>query len=123
VGGESINQEEPEKVHFDASKPELYFQVGVNLSLSDKDDMMTLLQEFRDIFAWSVYEAPGVSSSLACHSLAIPADAKPVQQRRRKLAPERSEIVMEEVGNSYESFKHLQILLTAKYYIITEQKG
>uniref|UniRef100_A0A2N9IJS0 Uncharacterized protein n=1 Tax=Fagus sylvatica TaxID=28930 RepID=A0A2N9IJS0_FAGSY len=73
-------------------------KVGVNLSLSDKDDMMTLLQEFRDIFAWSVYEAPGVSSSLACHSLAIPADAKPVQQRRRKLAPERSEIVMEEVG-------------------------
>ena len=49
--GESIKQEEPEKVHFDPSKPELYFQVGVNLSLSDKDDMITLLREFRDIFA------------------------------------------------------------------------
>jgi ribonuclease HI len=59
--------------------------------------LITLLREFRDIFAWSVYDAPGVSPSLACHSLAIPPDAKPVQQRRRKLAPERSEIIMEEV--------------------------
>uniref|UniRef100_A0A2N9HMF9 RNA-directed DNA polymerase n=1 Tax=Fagus sylvatica TaxID=28930 RepID=A0A2N9HMF9_FAGSY len=81
-----------------AARKGLPEKVGVNLSLSDKDDMITLLQEFRDIFAWSVYEAPGVSSNLACHSLAIPSDAKPVQQRRRKLAPERSEIVMEEVG-------------------------
>ena len=28
---------------------------------------------------------------------AIPPDSKPVQQRRRKLAPERSKIIMEEV--------------------------
>ena len=95
--GESIKQEEPKKVHFDSSKPELYFQVGVNLSSSDKDDLITLLREFSDIFAWSVYEAPGVSPNLACHSLAIPSDARPVQQRRRKLPPERSEIIMEEV--------------------------
>ena len=92
--GESIKQEEPEKVHFDSSKPELYFQVGVNLSLPNKDELVTLLREFRDIFAWSVCEAPGVSPNLACHSLAIPSDARPVQQRRRKLALERSEIIM-----------------------------
>ena len=95
--GESIKQEEPEKIHFDSSNPELYFQVGVNLSLLDRDELITLLLEFRDIFAWSVYEALGVSPDLACHSLAIPSDSKLVQQRRRKLAPERSEIIMEEV--------------------------
>uniref|UniRef100_A0A2N9FR62 Uncharacterized protein n=1 Tax=Fagus sylvatica TaxID=28930 RepID=A0A2N9FR62_FAGSY len=97
VEGESIRQEETEKVHFDPSEPELHFQVGINLSLFDKDELVTLLQEFRDVFAWSVYDAPGVSPSLACHSLAIPLDAKPVQQRRRKLPPERSDIIMEEV--------------------------
>ncbi len=97
MGGESIKQEEPEKIQFDSSNPELYFQVGVNLSLSDRDELITLLLEFRDVFAWSVYEAPGVSPDLACHSLAIPPDSKPVQQRRRKLAPKRSEIIMEKV--------------------------
>jgi hypothetical protein len=97
VEREGIKQDEPEKVHFDLSKPELYFQVGINLFVPDKDELITLLREVQDIFAWSVYEAPGVSPNLACHSLAIPSDAKPVQQRRRKLASERSEIIMEEV--------------------------
>uniref|UniRef100_A0A2N9GP06 Uncharacterized protein n=1 Tax=Fagus sylvatica TaxID=28930 RepID=A0A2N9GP06_FAGSY len=97
VEGESIKQEEAEKVHFDSSEPELYFQVGINLSLFDKNELVALLQEFRDVFAWSVYDAPGVSPSLACHSLAMPLDAKPVQQRRRKLPTERSDIIMEEV--------------------------
>uniref|UniRef100_A0A2N9IBS0 Integrase catalytic domain-containing protein n=1 Tax=Fagus sylvatica TaxID=28930 RepID=A0A2N9IBS0_FAGSY len=60
-------------------------------------DEGSFAEEFRDVFAWSVYEAPGVSPDLACHSLALPSDAKPIQQRRRKLAPEISEIIMEEV--------------------------
>ena len=76
--GESIKQEEPEKIHFDSSNLELYFQVGVSLSLPDRDELIILLQEFQDVFAWSVYEAPGVSPDLACHSLAVLSDAKPV---------------------------------------------
>jgi hypothetical protein len=39
-----------------------------------------------------------VSPDLACHSLGISSDFKPVIQKRRKLAPERLEINMEEVG-------------------------
>ncbi len=76
--GERVKQEELGKVHFVSSEPELYFQVGINLAFPDKDELITLLREFRDVFAWSVYDAPGVSPSLACHSLAIPSDAKPV---------------------------------------------
>jgi hypothetical protein len=60
--------------------------------------LVALLTEFREVFAWSVYEAPGVCSSLACHSLNIFPEAKPVTQKRRKLAPERAEIIMEEVN-------------------------
>uniref|UniRef100_A0A2N9F3Z9 Uncharacterized protein n=1 Tax=Fagus sylvatica TaxID=28930 RepID=A0A2N9F3Z9_FAGSY len=70
---------------------------GVMEINGDQNELVTLLQEFRDVFAWSVYDAPGVSPSLACHSLAMPLDAKPVQQRRRKLPTERSDIIMEEV--------------------------
>jgi hypothetical protein len=51
----------------------------------------------RDVFAWSIYEAPGVSSNLACHALNIGPSYKPVTQKRRKLAPERATIVLEEV--------------------------
>ena len=51
----------------------------------------------RDVFAWSVYDAPGVSPNLACHALNIVPEHKLVAQKRQKLAPERATIVLEEV--------------------------
>uniref|UniRef100_A0A2N9GUT9 Uncharacterized protein n=1 Tax=Fagus sylvatica TaxID=28930 RepID=A0A2N9GUT9_FAGSY len=96
-------EKDPEKVYFDPSKPEFYFLIGTNLSVDDRQGLVTLLMGFRDVFAWSVYEAPGVSLDLACHSLNISGDAKPVSQKRRKLAPERAEIVAKEVERLLEA--------------------
>ena len=79
--GVSAAEEDPEKVHFDSSRPELYFLVGTNLSLTDREELVTLLTEFREVFAWSVYEAPEVCLDLACHSLNISPEAKPVTQK------------------------------------------
>ncbi len=62
------------------------------------DELIALLTKFWKFFSWSVYKAPGVCSNLACHSLNIFLEAKPITQKRRKLAPERAEIVMEEVN-------------------------
>uniref|UniRef100_A0A2N9G5Q6 Integrase catalytic domain-containing protein n=1 Tax=Fagus sylvatica TaxID=28930 RepID=A0A2N9G5Q6_FAGSY len=96
-------EKDPEKVYFDPSEPEFYFLIGTNLSVDDRQGLVTLLMGFRDVFAWSVYEAPGVSPDLACHSLNISGDAKPVSQKRRKLAPERAEIVAKEVERLLEA--------------------
>uniref|UniRef100_A0A2N9F3B0 Uncharacterized protein n=1 Tax=Fagus sylvatica TaxID=28930 RepID=A0A2N9F3B0_FAGSY len=96
-------EKDPEKVYFDPSEPEFYFLIGTNLSVDDRQGLVTLLMGFRDVFAWSVYEAPGVSLDLACHSLNISGDAKPVSQKRRKLAPERAEIVAKEVERLLEA--------------------
>jgi hypothetical protein len=96
--GESFAEDDLEKVQFDSSNPELYFSVGTNLSLLDRNELVTLLIEFRDVFSWSVYEALGVSLDLTCHSLNVSLGTNPVTQKGRKLAPERVEVVMEEVG-------------------------
>uniref|UniRef100_A0A2N9GNE9 Uncharacterized protein n=1 Tax=Fagus sylvatica TaxID=28930 RepID=A0A2N9GNE9_FAGSY len=56
-----------------------------------------VLIDNQDIFAWSVYDAPGVSPDLASHTLNIKPEQRPVVQKRRKLAPERATIVLEEV--------------------------
>ncbi len=60
--------------------------------------MIRILIKNRDVFAWSVYKAPGVSPDLACHVLNIMPSHRPIVQKRRKLAPERASIVMEEVS-------------------------
>jgi hypothetical protein len=103
VTEEIAAEKDPEKVYFDPSEPEFYFLIGTNLSVDDRQELITLLMEFRDVFAWSVYEAPGVSPDLACHSLNISIEAKPVSQKRRKLAPERAEIVAKEVERLLEA--------------------
>jgi hypothetical protein len=47
----------------------------------DKEQLLQLLMSNRDVFAWSVYDAPGVSSDLACHVLNISPKHKPVAQK------------------------------------------
>jgi hypothetical protein len=86
--GEITAEKDPEKIYFDPSEPEFYFLIRTNLSLVDREELIALLMEFREVFAWSVYEAPRVSLDLACHSLNISSKAKPVSQKRRKLASE-----------------------------------
>uniref|UniRef100_A0A2N9G7V6 Uncharacterized protein n=1 Tax=Fagus sylvatica TaxID=28930 RepID=A0A2N9G7V6_FAGSY len=68
-----------------------------------RQGLVTLLMGFRDVFAWSVYEALGVSPDLACHSLNISVEAKPISQKRWKLAPERADIVAKEVERLLEA--------------------
>jgi hypothetical protein len=90
--------EQPEKVFFDPSNPEQFFLVGSKLSTVDREQLLQVLISNQDVFAWSVYDAPGVSPELACHSLNIRSEHRPIVQKRRKLAPERATTVLEEVG-------------------------
>uniref|UniRef100_A0A2N9I089 Reverse transcriptase domain-containing protein n=1 Tax=Fagus sylvatica TaxID=28930 RepID=A0A2N9I089_FAGSY len=70
---------------------------GSKLSPVDRECLLQVLIDNQDIFAWSVYDAPGVSPDLASHTLNIKPEQRPVVQKRRKLAPERATIVLEEV--------------------------
>jgi hypothetical protein len=89
--------EQPEKVFFDPSNPEQFFLVGSRLFAVDREQLLKILIRNQNVFAWSVYEAPGVSPKLAYHSLNIGSEHRPIVQKRRKLAPERATTVLEEV--------------------------
>jgi hypothetical protein len=89
--------EQPKKVFFDPSNLEQFFLVDSKLSAMDGEQLLKILIDNRDVFAWSIYDAPGVPPELACHSLNINSEHRPIVQKRRKLAPERAAIVLEEV--------------------------
>ena len=63
--------EQPENVFFNPSTPKKFFLVGSKLSPIDREQLLQTLIDNRDVFAWSVYDALGVSPNLACHSLNI----------------------------------------------------
>ena len=51
------------------------------ITIETKRDLIKLLQEFKDVFAWSYQDMPGLSTDIVVHHLPIKEDCKPVQQK------------------------------------------
>ena len=62
--------------------------INANLSSGEEANYMELLMEYRDIFAWSYDEMPGLDPRVAVHQLAVKHGARPVKQTQRRFRPE-----------------------------------
>ena len=62
--------------------------LGIGLSNEERKELVELLKDYKDCFAWSYEEMPGLAPEVALHRLAVQADAKAVQQAKRKYNPE-----------------------------------
>ncbi|KAG9442525.1 hypothetical protein H6P81_018379 [Aristolochia fimbriata] len=51
-------------------------------------EYMSLLREYRDIFAWNYTEMPGLDPRVAVHKLAVHPSVRPVKQSQRRFRPE-----------------------------------
>ena len=70
--------------------------VAKEMSPEDKSAMITLLKEFRDVFAWSYEDMWGLDPQLYQHQIHLSNDAKPVAQRRYWINPNYAARVKEE---------------------------
>ncbi|XP_020975980.1 uncharacterized protein LOC110270831 [Arachis ipaensis] len=71
----------------------------VNKMLPDnfKKEMVEILKEYCDCFAWDYAEMPGLSRELVKHQLPLKANVKPVKQPPRRFAPEVVQKIKEEI--------------------------
>ena len=67
--------------------------VSVDLSKEEESDLITLLKEYKDCFAWSYEDMKGVPPEVVQHTILIRDDAKPVQQRPYDMNPKYETIV------------------------------
>ena len=77
--------------------PEKFFQVGAQLPLQEREQLVEFLRKNVDVFAWSAYEAPGVDPSFICHHLNVNPSITPKRQPPRRLSKEHAEAVRNEV--------------------------
>ncbi|XP_059658332.1 uncharacterized protein LOC132304595 [Cornus florida] len=56
-----------------------------------------------DVFAWSHSNMPGIDPFVFCHSLKVDPNVRPVKQKQRRFAPERNQIIAEEVNRLLEA--------------------
>ena len=51
--------------------PERFFQVGAQLPLQEREQLVEPLRRNIDVFAWDAYEAPGLDPKFICYHLNV----------------------------------------------------
>ncbi|KAL0405376.1 UNVERIFIED_CONTAM: Transposon Tf2-12 polyprotein [Sesamum latifolium] len=85
------NTEDPQPIYTSAS-----------LTQEEEEAYIMLLHEFKDVFAWSYKEMPGLDPKVAVHHLSVKKGARPVKQGQRRFRPELIPLIETEVNKLIE---------------------
>ena len=66
----------------DDSEPTRVVKIGTNLQETIKASLTNLLREYKDVFAWSHNDMPGIDTKIISHYLAINPEFRSVVQKR-----------------------------------------
>ncbi|XP_052478401.1 uncharacterized protein LOC105789618 [Gossypium raimondii] len=78
-------------------------KIGTCMTEEAKQDFIELLREFKDVFAWSYQDMPGLSTDIVVHLLPIKEDCKPFQQKLRRMRLDVVLKIKEEVQNQFDA--------------------
>ena len=81
----------------DVSDPSKTACVGAYLSDDMQQSILAFLKENMSTFAWSMSGMKGINPAITTHEFNVDLTFKPIRQKRRKLGPDRSKAVNEEV--------------------------
>ena len=73
--------------------------ISISASLTEKEklELILLLREFKDIFAWDYSEMPGLDPGLVAHTLNVDPEAKPMAQSAKIFHTEIERQIVKEV--------------------------
>ncbi|KAA3482495.1 gag/pol polyprotein [Gossypium australe] len=93
-------EEEVENISLEEGK---MVRIGARITEETKQNLVELLREFKDVFAWSYRDMPGLSTDVVVHRLPIKEECKPVQQKLRKMRPDVVLKIKEEVKKQFDA--------------------
>ena len=93
-----------------AEKP-LLISISAKLAEEEREELLSLLREYRDCFVEKYEDMPGLSPDLVCHWLPTYPGRRPVRQDGRFMRTETQIAVKEEIENMHRS----GIIRMAKY--------
>ena len=80
-------KEETQPINLGANDEPKMIQVGNTLTTSEKDAFLALLTEFKEVFAWSYEDMPGIDTDIVQHCIPTDLTMKPVKQKLRRIKP------------------------------------
>ncbi|XP_072087342.1 uncharacterized protein [Arachis hypogaea] len=68
---------------------EKFTNIGSAFIAGRRTDLITMLQDNADLFAWTPADMPGIDPNFICHKLAVNPNFRPIRQKKRNLGDER----------------------------------
>ena len=78
-------------------------KIGTGMTAPIRRDLITLLEEYQDIFAWLYQDMPGLDLGIVQHKLPLNSGSSPVKQKIRRMRPEMSLKIKEEVRKQFDA--------------------
>ena len=73
-------------------------RIAADLPSNDKDSLINLIKQYKEVFARSPTDMPGIDAKVACHKLSIDPNIKPIQQKKRNHRTEQQRAIEDEVN-------------------------
>ena len=97
------HQEETELVDLGIGSGKREVKIGTGITAPIREELIILLKDYQDIFAWSYQDMPGLSSDIVQHRLPLNPECSPVKQKLRRMKPETSLKIKEEVKKQFDA--------------------
>ena len=89
--------EDLEEVQIDPDHPDRAVKIGTYMGPEVRNQLIKFLQAHKTPFAWSTDDMVGVDPNVISHKFNVDPTYRPVRQKRRRFAPERNQVINEEV--------------------------
>ncbi|XP_021867331.2 uncharacterized protein [Spinacia oleracea] len=83
--------------------PERTVRIGADMEADQQVNLISLLRENADVFAFSADEMPGISPDIIVHRLNVDKSVRPVKQKKRNFSSEKNAAIKEEVEKLLEA--------------------
>ena len=91
------NQEITEAVNLGTEEERKEVKIEATLSPTTRKELIDLLQDYNDVFAWSYQDMPGLDTDIVVHRLPLKEECAPIKQKLRRVKPEILLKIKEEV--------------------------
>ena len=91
------HQEITETVNLGTKKERKEVKIGTTLSPATRKELIDLLQDYNDMFAWSYQDMPGLDTDIVVHHLSLREECTPIKQKLKRVKPEMLLKIEEEV--------------------------
>ena len=91
------HQEVTKAINLRTEKERKEVKIGTMLSPATGKELIDLLQDYNDVFAWSYQDMPGLDTDIVVHHLPLREECATIKQKLRRDKPEMLLKIMEEV--------------------------